>query len=91
MTTTTKHPDFIKTISPKQAAWLKANAITCKPDSSYGFWFGRADHYIAPIAANDDAVLLLRQDHHEDSDGERLVAAYPRLRDALKALLEATG
>ena len=89
MTNTTTNPDFLRTISAKQRAWLAANGIEATP-YTYGFFFHKGGRWIEPIpAVGDGRAHLMAPDHSEDGEGARLVEVYDRLRDALAALAAA--
>lgn len=83
------HPDFTRTLSTKQLAWCEANGICVANGSVVGFFFGKGEYFIEPVKATDTAVYLCRRSSSECSDGQETVETFPRLRDALKALLEA--
>lgn len=83
----TSHPDFITELSAQQVAWCAAKGIEIDAGDHYGFFFGKNDMWVEPIAATDDRVYLMENDYSEHGDGAQRVETYPRLRDALVALL----
>ncbi len=82
----TIHPDFLRTLSTVQTAWLAANGIAATAGERYGFYFSKGDCWIEPVPATASSVHVMIVDNHEDGDGARLVESYPRLRDALRIL-----
>lgn len=92
MATTTVHADFSRAaLTSAQRAWLASARIEAKRgDRGYGFYFSRGERWIEPIAATDREVYLYEVDRHEDGDGAKVVATFPRLRDALRALARVT-
>lgn len=55
----------------------------------WGFYFSKGERFILPVAANAEGVYLMERDDSEDGDGERQVARFDSLREALKALAAA--
>ena len=70
-----------------QAAWLAANGITATP-ARVGFVFSKGSLFILPVKATASRVYLQETTTDQDSDGERNVATFDTLRDALVALLK---
>lgn len=80
------HPDFLRTLSDRQTAWLAANGIEATAGERFGFYFSKGDCWIEPVRATAFEVDVMIVDNHEDGDGARLVESYPRLRTALRIL-----
>lgn len=89
--TKTVHPDFIgfaphRDLTAEQVAWLNRHEIKVCDGARYGRYFYREERWIEPIRATDTEVSLYAVDRDQNSDGARLIATFPRLRDALRAL-----
>lgn len=87
----TIHPDFLRTLSAAQTAWLTANGIEATEGERFGFYFSKDERYILPIPATAGAVYLMERDDHEDGDGEIQVGSFDTLRSALLELVKVTA
>lgn len=84
--TNATHPDFLRTLSTEQLAWLAKNGIEAKKGERFGFYFAKGERWIEPVAATDSRVYVMEIDRDEDGDGAKVVGSFDRLRDALRAL-----